>query len=65
MDKVSFTTNLGRRFSAGGNGGDHYDVIKSSNSGNTMNRVVAIGGGHGDQMKNMKAFYVKVPKTSK
>ena len=63
MDKIALSTNLGRRFSAGGNGGDHYDVVKASTSGKTINRVVAIGGAFGDQMKNLKAFYTKVPKS--
>jgi hypothetical protein len=62
MGKIAFITNKGKRFSAGEGGGDHYDVIKASNSSKTIIRVVAVGGAHGDQMKNLKAFYVKVPK---
>jgi hypothetical protein len=37
-------------------------VIKASSSSKKITRVVAVGGAYGDQMKNLKAFYVKVPK---
>jgi hypothetical protein len=62
MDRVAFKTNQGRTFSVGGGGGDFYDLgLKESK--NKIPRVVAIAGGYGDQMKNLKAYYVNVPKT--
>ena len=64
MDRIAFKTNKGRNYSVGGGGGDFYDLGLKEGK-NKMPRVVAIGGGYGDQMKNLKAYYVKVPKTQK
>ncbi len=61
MDRISFITNQGRQFKAGGSGGDHYD-IKLFNSKTMMSRVIAVAGSYGDQMKSLKAYYLKVPK---
>lgn len=59
MDRVAFTTNKGRSFQAGGNGGDQYQIQMSAPKGQ-QTRVVAIGGTHYNHMESLYAYYTLV-----
>lgn len=63
MDRVSFTTNKGRSFQAGGGGGDFYQLQMTAPKGQ-QSRVVAIGGTHFDYMESLYAHYAVVEKES-
>ncbi len=54
MDKLTISTNKGRDFSAGGNGGDEYNLEIPKGC-----RVVAFSGAMRDYMRNIKAYYIK------
>ena len=57
-------TNKSREFNAGGDDGQLKDIIKSDTSSNTLSRVVALAGAHGEPyLCNLKAYYITVPNT--
>ena len=54
VDRIEVVTNLGRHFKAGGPGGGFRQAqTESSNP-----RFIALGGGLGGHMHNLKAYYV-------
>ena len=57
-------TNKSREFNAGGDDGQLKDIIRSDTSSNTLSRVIALAGAHGEPyLCNLKAYYLTVPNT--
>ncbi len=53
VDRIEFTTNLGRSFKAGGQGGGPRMAQLAENG-----KVVAFGGGLGGHLHHLKVFYI-------
>ena len=53
VDRIEISTNTGRTFQAGGPGGS---LLQARTNGPA--RVVALGGGLGGHMHNVRAFYL-------
>ena len=54
VDRIEFTTNFGRNFKAGGSGGEARHLRFDAPNV----RVIALGGGMGGHMHNVKAHYI-------
>jgi hypothetical protein len=63
MDRIAFSTNKGRSFKAGGEGGNFYQLNMTAPKGQEC-RVIAIGGTHYDHMESLYAHYIRVEKIS-
>ena len=59
VDRIEFKTNQGREFKAGGGGGSLIMAKTELKPGHTA-RFIALGGGLGGHMHNIRPFYVPV-----